>query len=267
MNENALKSLITARKRLKTGRERQQRELIPETDLFWSQLRDRLSGLADFPQFWNFAKCGQERIFKTCKDCGEVSEFVYQCSIKWCPRCNWKISRRRAELIKHWMPRIANPKHIVMTQRNFPILTRKKLKEHQQHLAKVRRTQVWKNVKGGCVSVEITNEGRGWHLHSHWLVDATFVDMKELSIVWGKLVGQEYGIVHFSDCSQTDYCNEVCKYVVKPGQMAEWEPEADFGIYNRGSRPQIFFCVRHPVQITEGNPLRNQPRQARANAL
>jgi hypothetical protein len=82
-----------------------------------------------------------------------------------------------------------------------------------------------KQVKGGCISVEITNEGNGWHLHSHWLVDARWIDAGELAIAWGKQVGQEFGIVKVMDAREKSYAQEVAKYVVKGAEMAKWQPE------------------------------------------
>lgn len=182
-------------------------------------------GPLDTSQFANFARCGQEKLYRTCKCCGDTQEFDYRCSIKWCPLCNWRISQRRAELLRQWVKRIPNPKHIVTTQKNFPVLTRRKLRQHIVHLAKLRRKKVFQHVKGGCVSVEITNEGNGWHLHAHWLVDATFVSASELAIAWGKLIGQEYGIVKVITATEKNYAAEVAKYVVKGEQMAKWPRE------------------------------------------
>lgn len=220
-----LKALISERKRAKDERERQQCKLITDDEIFHAKIVAGLTGLLDTPQFANLVKCGKEDLFRTCKACGDVHRFAYTCNLKWCPRCNWRIGRRRAELIKAWQSRIANPKHLVLTQRNFPVLTGTRLSILTRNLAKIRRAQVFRHVKGGCCSVEVTNEDRGWHLHSHWLIDATFVDMKELAVVWGKLCGQSFGIVHYDTLTNSDYCNEVCKYVVKGSEMSDWPGE------------------------------------------
>jgi hypothetical protein len=113
----------------------------------------------------------------------------------------------------------------VLTQKNFPILTQKKLREHQKNLSRIRRLKCWSAVKGGCVSIEITNEERGWHLHSHWLLDVRWLDMPSISQEWGRLCGQEFAIVKIMDCRKKEYLQEVTKYVVEGSELAKWPAE------------------------------------------
>ena len=225
MQDAALKNLIRVRAIAKRERERNQPELLKSANLHAETIRQKLSGLLDTNQFFNFAKCGQEQIFKTCKDCGDVEQFDYACSLKWCPRCQWKITERRRQLLAKWTETIAQPKHLVLTQKNFPVLTQKKIREHQKNLAKIRRTKSFRAVTGGCVSVEITNEKNGWHLHSHWLLNVRWLDMTEISQTWGKLCGQEFAIVKVMDARGKDYLQEVTKYVCAGSEMAEWPAE------------------------------------------
>jgi hypothetical protein len=220
-----VRQIITARHAARRKRDFEQRKLIPDVDLQWQAVCDKLDGAWDDNQLGNLRRCGVETIYRTCKGCSDVQQFDYRCSLKWCPRCNWRISQRRAELLRLWVKRIRSPKHLVTTQRNFPVLTRRKIREHQKNLAKLRRKKVFAGVRGGCVSVEITNEGNGWHLHAHWLVDANFVSAQELAVAWGKLIGQEYGIVKVINATEKDYATEVAKYVVKGDSMMRWPRE------------------------------------------
>ena len=223
--QRPLSKIISDRVHAKHKRERAQQRLISDSEIDYQTILHKLTGQIDTPSFRNFERCGKEVIYRICRNCESSEGFYYQCSLKWCPNCQWKITKRRSELLKRWIPLVAHPKHLVLTQRNFEVLTKKKLREHQKHLAKLRRTKVFKRVKGGCLSIEVTNEGRGWHLHSHWLVNADYVDMAELSKTWGKLVGQEFGIVHYVPVTDESYATEITKYVVKPGQMASWPAE------------------------------------------
>jgi hypothetical protein len=117
---------------------------------------------------------------------------------------------------------VNNPQHLVLTQRNFKHLSPEKFREHRKNLVKIRRNKIWAEVKGGCTSVELTNKGEGWHLHSHSLIDARWIDAGKLAIEWGKLCGQEFGIVHRSKIDSIDYEKEICKYVVKPADLIKW---------------------------------------------
>jgi len=215
------------RKRLRERQERTraQGELIPGPDLLKETIRMKLSGLFEGNQMRNFERCGNEMMYQTCRNCGRVEELPYSCSLKWCPRCQWKKTGERVRILRKWSASITQPKHLVLTQRNFPVLTRRKIREHKQHLQKFRRTKVFKDVRGGACSVEITNEGNGWHLHSHWLLDVRWLEMPEVSRTWGSLCGQEFGIVKVKDLRAGDYVHECAKYVCEGNAMAQWPPE------------------------------------------
>lgn len=194
-------------------------------------------------QLQNYARCGHERVYRTCVGCDGTEVHAYHCMVKWCPRCNWRIVRRRRDLLKRWMPTIMQPKHIVTTQRNTKTITRRMIQEHTRNLSRLRRAKVFNQVKGGCVSVELTNESKGWHLHAHWLVDARFVDAQELARVWGRLVGQDYAIVKVMDArNKPQYERELMKYVVKGSDLAKWNTAElyDFIAAVRGQR--FFFA-------------------------
>lgn len=244
-----VRELIRARLMARQVRDRQQKELLSKTDLWHSTIATKLESLK-IPQFreihsepdafgettvveyrrqnaWldNFLACGTQTIVRVCECCGDRAEHQTNCSQKFCPRCQWKLTKARTDLITKWATRLPSALHIVLTQKNFTVLTRAKLRAHVVNLGKIRRQKVFKSVAGGCVSVEITNEGNGWHLHSHWLVSSRFVPASELAIAWGKLVGQEFAIVRVKPLTSRDYIGEVAKYVVEGCELAKWEPE------------------------------------------
>lgn len=221
----ALENLLKARAIAKKERERKQLQLLaPEAD-YASTIVRKLDGLAAGAQYWNFMRCGNEEIFRTCESCGDVQRFDYRCSLKWCPRCQWWISERRKKVLQFWVAKIRQPKHLVLTQKNFPILTGKKIREHTRNLARMRKKKCFQDVKGGSVSVEITHSSEGWHLHSHWLIDCRWLDMHAVSRAWGKLVGQEFAICKIKDVRGREYIQEITKYVATGTELASWPGE------------------------------------------
>lgn len=60
-------------------------------------------------------------------------------------------------------------------------------------------------------------------MHWHLLLQTKWIDAKQLSIAWGKLVGQEFAIVKVIDCDERSYVQELCKYVVEGSELAKWE--------------------------------------------
>jgi len=76
----------------------------------------------------------------------------------------------------------------------------------------------------------VTNEGRGWHLHIHCLVDADWVDGKLLAVEWASVTSGQGFIVKVKDARDKDYLAEVSKYVVKGSQLSSWSGE-DIGSF------------------------------------
>jgi hypothetical protein len=221
----ALKVLITARLRARQAREREQGQLLDAETDWHGQIQQKLQGLWDTQQFWNFTRCGNEDFFRTCKECGRVEKKPYACCLKFCPRCQFRVTATRRRLLEFWTSKISQPKHLVLTQTNFPILTRRKIKMHTRACAALRRARCFEKVLGGCRSTEITNEGRGWHLHSHWLLDVRWLDMPAVARSWGKLVGQEFAICKVKDVREKQFLQEITKYVVKGCDLATWPAE------------------------------------------
>lgn len=178
-----------------------------------------------FSWWTNFQRCGRDTITIMCLECQRVKEARYQCGLKWCPYCNWRISDRRRRELEKITAGISGCKHVVLTQKNFPELTHAKIRESRQNLLKIRRSKVFGKISGGCASLEFTNEGRGWHMHWHLLVQSPFIPADELAIAWGKLVGQEFAIVKVMDVTDRSYVKEVCKYAVKGAELASWKPD------------------------------------------
>ena len=171
----------------------------------------------------SFRKCGSDSdSVRWCVGCGTDHPLKWRCSKKWCPHCNWAISQKRREKLSAFSREIHFPQHLVLTQKNFAHVSHAKIIEHQRNLVKFRRLKVFENVKGGCLAVEMTNKGTGWHLHSHWLIDCSWIDYAECAVEWGRLCNQEFGIVHGRAITGAGYEKEICKYVVKPGEMLKW---------------------------------------------
>jgi Replication protein len=217
--------VIRERAKERAEREKKQRKLWADQGDWHETIRGKLDGLFEDNQFLNFSRCGQEDFTCTCANCGTVKQLKYQCSLKWCPRCQWRRLEQRQRLLGLWVRLIKQPKHLVLTQRNFPVMTPRVIRSHRIALAKIRRTRCFEKVRGGCVSVEVTNEGQGWHLHSHWLLDVRWLDMPSVSRTWGKLVNQEFAIVKVMDCREQSYLTEVTKYVCSGAEMAAWPAE------------------------------------------
>jgi hypothetical protein len=169
--------------------------------------------------------CGTRKTFCKCNACGKLQIFFNRCDNAICPVCQPKLARDRRRDIDWWANQVRQPKHVVLTLRNVPTLERGHLVEAKSFLTKLRRSKFAKDWRGGCWSLEITNEGRGWHIHFHLLIDADWIDAKDLAKQWHKSTNGAGFIVKVKDARKEDYLKELVKYCVKGTELARWNPD------------------------------------------
>lgn len=159
-----------------------------------------------------------------CLQCSSCITFRNRCDRKYCPLCTPRLSWLRAEKLR-WFVRHAKftqPKHVVLTTRNTTDLDKPTVLRHKKNLVRLLRSVFASEWGGGTCNLEVTNEGRGWHLHSHLLIQAKWIDAGQLAKTWAKIVGQEFAIVKVKDARESSYLNELTKYAAKPAQVAAW---------------------------------------------
>jgi hypothetical protein len=166
--------------------------------------------------------CHSSKIFAQCNGCSDVQVFRNRCDNFFCPECQPKLARRRQEGVSWWARQITQPKHVVLTVRNIPDLTKGHVLELKKWFTQLRHRRFTKNWRGGMYSVEVTNENKGWHLHLHILVDARWIDSGGLAREWESVNRGNGNIVKVKDCRNADYLREVTKYAVKGNELAKW---------------------------------------------
>ena len=63
--------------------------------------------------------------------------------------------------------------------------------------------------------MEITNKGKGWHLHFHLVIEAPFLPVREVSATWKKCNGGSGSVVWIEDASRGGLKANLPKYVTK----------------------------------------------------
>jgi hypothetical protein len=215
-----------------------QQEFWQEAFAFWASIIGKLDSIGRGDLVSAMRECHQWEQSMTCKGCGKGKVITNRCEIRWCPLCSARLARERVEELKHWSTTLRQPKHVILTSRNSQCLTKRRVRLFQAALAKLRRLKGARNWQQGTWSLEVTNEGRGWHLHAHLLVEADWIDSGWLALSWAKLIGQDFAIVKVKDARAKDYLQELLKYVVKSSEMASWPPEeiAEFMTALKGRR-------------------------------
>lgn len=169
-------------------------------------------------------RCHTEYTVAVCTSCSKVQKFPNRCDLFYCAECQPRLSQDRKKAVEWWTREVNQPKHVVLTVKNIPDLTKQHVLEFRGWLTKLRRSKFAKNWRGGFCTLEVTNEGQGWHLHAHLLVDAHWIDAIQLSAQWAKATGNMGRIVKVKDARAKDYLAEVTKYVVKGVMLAAWTP-------------------------------------------
>lgn len=160
-----------------------------------------------------------------CGKCRTVQKFPNRCDQFFCAECQPRLSNDRKRAVEWWTREINQPKHVVLTVQNVPVLTKGHVQEFRRWFTNLRRSKFARNWSGGFYSFEVTNEGRGWHLHCHALVNAQWIDSIGLSEAWQRASNGLGRIVKVKDAREKNYLAEVTKYAVKGNQLAAWTPE------------------------------------------
>jgi len=177
-----------------------------------------------------------------CTQCRSIKKFPNRCDQFFCPECTPRLTHERVKSIEWWSLRIPQPKHVVLTITNTPTLNSEMLHEAKAFLSKLRRRKFTENWRSGCWSMEITNEGRGWHVHFHLLVDAVWIDAGKLAREWNAATGGLGHIVKVKDARSSEYLSEIVKYISKPSQTATWS-QADIVTFVESVQGQRTFGV------------------------
>lgn len=168
--------------------------------------------------------CHTHYTVAVCSGCNSVQKFPNRCDLFFCPECQPRISSDRKKAVEWWTREVAQPKHVVLTVKNVPNLTKQHVQEFRSWFTKLRRTKFARNWVGGFYSLEVTNEGEGWHLHLHALINAHWIDAFQLSEHWARVTNGFGRIVKVKDARGQNYLAEVTKYCVKGVQLAAWKP-------------------------------------------
>lgn len=168
--------------------------------------------------------CHTHYTIAVCNGCNSVQKFPNRCDLFFCPECQPRLSQDRKKAVEWWTREVSQPKHVVLTVKNVPNLTKEHVQEFRSWFTKLRRTKFARHWVGGFYSLEVTNEGNGWHLHLHALINAHWIDSFQLSEHWAKVTNGFGRIVKVKDARGQNYLAEVTKYCVKGVQLAAWKP-------------------------------------------
>ena len=194
-----------------------------QRNLHWTSAvaaRLRQSGRADLSE--PLEHCHTERVSCVCSSCNRTTAFYNRCDLFYCPTCTPRLTRQRAEGVAWWAVEVSQPKHVILTVRNVPHITKGHVQEFKRWLSRLRKRKFARGWRGGFYGLQITNRGKGWHLHAHLLIDARWIDCGQLSAEWRSVTSGTGENVVVKDVRDSRYLHEVCRYISNPSQVARW---------------------------------------------
>lgn len=121
------------------------------------------------------AKCG-EPITLRCTGCTAGRECFTRCDLKWCPSCQHALASRTADRYRRIMDKFQWPLRVTLTAKNFAYCDTDATRTIRRAWGKLRRLRWFKRaVKGGVTAFEITDTGKGFHVHAHALFDCRWL--------------------------------------------------------------------------------------------
>lgn len=133
---------------------------------------------------WKPEECGPE--------CIEVTP--ESCSVRICPHNERRRSRRNYRIAQGLLPEFDNPQFVTFTIPNVKSLEEGEvLSRLNRDFRKFRQLRSYQDrCRGGLFSVEIPEEGNGWNVHIHALLDFAFWSDFDLAFQWAKVTGARY---------------------------------------------------------------------------
>jgi hypothetical protein len=168
--------------------------------------------------------CHSYYTFVICNECGLTRKFPNRCDLFYCPECGHHLQAHAARQVEWWTKLIHQPKHVVLTIKNIYDLTSGHVDELRKMFGQLRRRKFCRNWDGGFYRIQCTNDGNGWHLHLHILVNAKWIDQDELKQQWLSVTRGFGYIVKVRDCRAGQYLHIVTQYVAKGSELAAWKP-------------------------------------------
>jgi hypothetical protein len=160
-----------------------------------------------------------------CTGCKKTNRFPNRCDHMLCPECQPRKAADREKAVGWWVARIDQPKLVTLTLINTVDFSSTEITQFKKDFTNLRGRKFCDNWVGGFYSMEVSNIGNGYHLHLHALVQAGWIDQKELSAQWKSVTKGRGYIVDVRDARALDYQKKVKKYIVKGSELASWTPE------------------------------------------
>lgn len=206
-----------------------------------SLIRQRLREEGELDLLAKIAIC-QEPILLKCMSCGHKREVPQRCKRRWCPCCSKRTAADRATEMEYIVARMRYPLFVTLTMQHGSTVSSGDVTTLLSAFGKLRHRNIWKKrVGGGVATVELTNQGGGWHPHLHAVVDCYWLSITtrpppkhftleqkkevykaasaEIGGIWAKILKQPTASCRVKRADHHTIAKEVTKYTVKAADL------------------------------------------------
>jgi hypothetical protein len=169
--------------------------------------------------------CHEQEMLMGCQSCRGTWWSVSRCGLRVCPICSRKLAWERTLYIKAMIKKQKFPKFITLTMPRWTQGPAAGVTFLKKCFSKLRERKYWKNVKGGCYTVELKEKEDGWHIHIHIICDAAFLPYQQLFSEWRDLIGLKHAQTDIRALKGDEQIAYAAKYASKGADLYD-KPDA-----------------------------------------
>ena len=204
-----------------------------EKKLRWIRLNQKFAqafvdaGYTDLGQ--KLHDCETTKALVCCSNCGKHWYVLNRCRQRVCVMCSYRVAQERKEYLTYMTKDMQHPKLLTLTQKAWKGPPQEGIKRIRIAFNKLRRTKLFKAVRGGAYIIEVIPKSGYWHIHMHALLDAPFMSYKRLFSEWKQILGETAPQIDIRSASDKHAREYIAKdasknivFYVQPEKVVEW---------------------------------------------
>lgn len=125
-----------------------------------------------------------------CSKCGYDHEVQGYCSDRLCPDCRkrkyWHLYQGYLRILRGK----SNLVHLVLTVKNLKYFNKPAIKKIRKEFNQLRKRKIWQSVTGGMYVIQVSEKGKGYHLHLHVIIETkSYLPQSVISKQWRSITG------------------------------------------------------------------------------
>ncbi len=140
------------------------------------------------------SQCDKSFYYLQCDACQTKIMSKFYCGLSICPICQYKRSLKFVRDYEPYIKTFENPRLMTLTLKNVKFITPDDFKRFSKYfLALKRKLKSWNlKLNKGVRVLEVTEKGKGYHIHYHLLYDGSYIPQDFLSKAWGRITGGSF---------------------------------------------------------------------------